>query len=111
MGGILTLNEFLNTFPMINPKAGPSDEASMRSTYQGIAVASYNLGCFLGAIITIFIGNPLGRKRVIMLGTSVMVVGAILQACSTTLEQFIVGRIITGLGNGGNTSTVSPSSR
>jgi hypothetical protein len=80
----------------------------MRATYQGIAVASYNLGCFLGALITIFIGNPLGRKRMIILGTAIMVVGAILQASATTLEQLIIGRIITGLGNGGNTSTVSP---
>jgi len=73
----------------------------------GIAVASYNLGCFLGAVITIFIGNPLGRKKVIMIGTAIMVVGAILQASATTLEQFIIGRIVTGIGNGGNTSTVS----
>ncbi|AEO63663.1 uncharacterized protein THITE_2040319 [Thermothielavioides terrestris NRRL 8126] len=108
MGGILTLSIFLDAFPMINPNAQglTPDESSTRSTYQGIAVASYNLGCFLGALITIFIGNPLGRKRVIMLGTSIMVIGAILQSSSTTLEQFIIGRIITGLGNGGNTSTV-----
>lgn len=70
-------------------------------------MASYNLGCFLGAVLTIFIGNPLGRKRIIMLGTATMVVGAILQASATSLPHFIVGRIITGIGNGGNTSTVS----
>lgn len=110
MGGILTLKVFLDAFPMINPNAFgiTEEESSTRSTYQGIAVASYNLGCFIGAMITIFIGNPLGRKRVIMLGTAIMVIGAILQASATTLEQFIIGRIITGLGNGGNTSTVSP---
>lgn len=109
-GGILTLKVFLDTFPLINPDAeGISDaESSMRATYQGIAVASYNLGCFIGAMITIFIGNPLGRKRMIILGTAIMVIGAILQASATTLEQLIVGRIITGLGNGGNTSTVGP---
>ena len=109
MGGILTLKVFLDAFPMINPEAEglTHAESSTRSTYQGIAVASYNLGCFIGAVITIFIGNPLGRKRVIMLGTAIMVIGAILQASATTLEQFIIGRIITGLGNGGNTSTVS----
>lgn len=108
MGGILTLPVFLEQFPDIN-----SDEdgiskslASQRSTNQGIAVASYNLGCFIGAVITIWIGNPLGRKRMIFLGTAIMVVGAALQASATTLEHFIIGRIITGLGNGGNTSTV-----
>ena len=35
-----------------------------------------------------------------------MVVGAIIQASSFQLAQFIVGRIVTGYGNGLNTSTV-----
>ncbi|KAH6655166.1 general substrate transporter [Truncatella angustata] len=108
MGGILTMSQFLTEFPDINPDAeGISDALSRtRSTNQGISVAAYNLGCFLGAIITIFISNPLGRKRMIVLGTSIMVIGAILQASATTLPHLIVGRIITGLGNGGNTSTI-----
>ena len=102
------MSQFLSEFPDINPdEEGISDAlSSTRSTNQGISVAAYNLGCFLGAIITIFISNPLGRKRMIMLGTSIMVIGAILQASATTLPHLIVGRIITGLGNGGNTSTI-----
>ncbi|KAI5867211.1 general substrate transporter [Durotheca rogersii] len=108
MGGILTMHQFLEQFPEINP-----DEANIlpevqrsRSTTQGISVAAYNLGCFVGAVTTIFISNPLGRKRMIMLGTAIMIVGAILQATAFSLPHFIIGRIITGLGNGGNTSTV-----
>ncbi|KAI1858051.1 uncharacterized protein JN550_012873 [Neoarthrinium moseri] len=108
MGGILTMSQFLGDFPDINPEEdGISDSLkSLRSETQGIAVASYNLGCFLGAVISIFISNPLGRKNMIILGTSIMIVGAILQASATTLPHLIVGRIITGLGNGGNTSTI-----
>jgi len=107
MGGILTLPIFLDQFPSINPEAEHlSSTRSDRSTYQGIAVASYNLGCLIGAIITVFVGNPLGRKRIIFIGTAIMVVGAALQASAFTLEHFIIGRIITGLGNGANTSTV-----
>lgn len=107
MGGILTLPIFLSQFPTINPEAeGQDSTSSQRATYQGIAVASYNLGCFIGAVITIFIGNPLGRRKMIFIGTAIMVVGAALQASAFTLEHFIIGRIITGLGNGGNTSTV-----
>jgi MFS family permease len=92
MGGILTLPIFLNQFPDINDsKDLDISEAlkSQRSTNQGIAIASYNLGCFIGAIITIFIGNPLGRRRMIFLGTSIMVVGAALQASAFSLEHFI----------------------
>ncbi|KAF4507548.1 hypothetical protein G6O67_004037 [Ophiocordyceps sinensis] len=110
MGGLLTLPVFLQQFPDINDKdpAIANDHAlqSNRSTYQGIAIASYNLGCFIGAVIAIFIGNPLGRRRIIFLGTVIMVIGAVLQASAFNLEHFIIGRIITGLGNGGNTSTV-----
>ncbi|KAI6783156.1 Sugar transporter-like protein [Emericellopsis cladophorae] len=107
MGGILTLPVFLAQFPTIDPNSDdPSSSSAARSTYQGIAVASYNLGCFIGAIFTIFIGNPLGRRKMIFLGTAIMVVGAALQASAYTLPHFIIGRIITGLGNGGNTSTV-----
>ncbi|KAK1849661.1 sugar transporter stl1 [Colletotrichum chrysophilum] len=107
-GGILTLPAFQSQFPDIDPEADGISRAlkSERATAQGIAVASYNLGCFIGAIITIFIGNPLGRKRMIILGTSIMIIGAALQASAMTLPHFIIGRIITGLGNGGNTSTV-----
>lgn len=35
-----------------------------------------------------------------------MIVGAILQASSYQLVQLIIGRIVTGIGNGFNTSTV-----
>ncbi|KAK0652561.1 general substrate transporter [Cercophora newfieldiana] len=107
MSGILTMPDFLRTFPIIDPAAGSTPEdRSARSTYQGISVASYTLGCVFGAVITIFIGNPLGRKKMIVLGTATMFVGAVLQASAITLPHFVVGRVITGIGNGGNTSTI-----
>lgn len=107
-GGLLDLPSFTKYFPEINPLEQDitGAEKSTRETNQGIAVASYNLGCFLGAIICIFIGNPLGRRRTIMTGCTIMTIGAIIMSSSYQLEQFIVGRIITGIGNGINTSTV-----
>ncbi|KAG4419013.1 hypothetical protein IFR04_007874 [Cadophora malorum] len=107
-GGLLTLDSFRSQFPGIDPLQDgiTTTESSNRSTYQGITVASYNVGCFLGAVLCIWIGNPLGRRKTIFLGTSIMVVGAILQASAFSIAQFIIGRIITGIGNGLNTSTV-----
>ena len=64
----------------------------------GISVATYNLGCFSGAITTIWIGNLLGRRRAILLGSSIMVIGAILQCTSFSLAQLIIGRWVTGVG-------------
>lgn len=109
-GGILDLPSFIKYFPDINPDdpsiAGNSGLISTRSTNKGIAVAAYNLGCFFGAILTIFIGNPLGRRKTIFCGCLTMATGALLQSTSYDLPQFIIGRIVTGVGNGMNTSTV-----
>jgi MFS family permease len=107
MGGLLTLPSFLKHFPQIdtaNPP--PGSTKSYASNIQGITVGGYTLGCFFGAVATIWLGNMLGRKRTIMVGSSIMVVGAVLQASSFSLGQLIPARLITGFGNGMNTSTV-----
>lgn len=104
MGGLLTLGSWGRQFPQIDTQNNPND--TYISTIQGITVASYNLGCFLGAIITIFIGDILGRRKMIFCGSCIMVVGAMLQCSSFGITQLIVGRVITGIGNGFNTSTV-----
>jgi len=63
---------------------------------QGITVGAYTLGCFFGAVATIWIGNPLGRRRSIFLGSAIMIVGAIIMTASFSLPQFVVARVITG---------------
>ncbi|PYH46752.1 sugar porter family MFS transporter [Aspergillus saccharolyticus JOP 1030-1] len=110
-GGLLTLDSFIKYFPTISTNGSyyenldPSAR-SAQSTRQGIVVAAYNLGCFAGSIPTIWIGNWLGRRKTIFVGSAIMVVGALLQCTSYDLAQFIVGRLVTGFGNGMNTSTV-----
>ncbi|KAH6683197.1 general substrate transporter [Halenospora varia] len=104
MGGLLTLESWVKQFPEIDSVHNPTD--THISTIQGVTVASYNVGCFVGAIITIFIGDLLGRRKMILLGSTIMIIGAILQCSAYHLPHLIVGRIITGFGNGMNTSTV-----
>lgn len=70
-----------------------------------ITTAIYCIGCFLGAIAAAIWGDVLGRKRTILVGTSIMAVGAALKTTSYSLPQMIVGRIVAGIGNGLNTST------
>lgn len=60
------------------------------------AAAIFHVGCFLGAILAFTTGDSLGRKKAILLGTTVMAVGAILQAASFSLPQMFVGRIVLG---------------
>ncbi|KAI5302780.1 hypothetical protein KEM56_000361 [Ascosphaera pollenicola] len=114
-GGLLDMPSFVKHFEPINrtktylaqwPDDVRQAEDSHRATVQGITVASYNLGCFCGAVFTIFLGNYFGRKKTIFIGSFIMTVGAILQCTAFSLPHLIVGRLVTGWGNGMNTSTV-----
>jgi len=75
-------------------------------TIAGIVIACFSAGCFIGALLCIFIADVLGRRKTIFLGTIFMIIGAIIQASSFTLAQFIAGRTILGFGNGINSATV-----
>lgn len=101
MGGLLTLPSFLQYFPQVDTTSPPPGwTSSQASNVQGITVGGYTLGCFFGAVATIWMGNWLGRKNSIMLGSAIMVVGATIQCASFSLPQLIVSRLITGFGNG-----------
>ncbi|KAF5362849.1 hypothetical protein D9758_007082 [Tetrapyrgos nigripes] len=91
MSALLTANQFKKVFP-------ETDDA----TLQSLLVAIYEIGCLFGALSTLFVGDRLGRRRVIMCGCVIMAIGAVLQAASYSYAQMIVARIVTGLGNGMN---------
>lgn len=67
-----------------------------RTKVSATVTAIYDVGCFFGAIIAFTIGEALGRKKSIMIGTTIMAVGTILQASSFSLPQMFVGRIVSG---------------
>lgn len=58
--------------------------------------AIYDVGCFFGAILAFTVGERLGRKKSIIMGTLIMAVGTILQASSYNLAQMFIGRIVLG---------------
>lgn len=59
----------------------------------------------IGALSTIWSGDKLGRPRTILLGSSTIALGAIIQTAAYGVPQMIVGRIVAGLGTGMNTAT------
>ncbi|CAN6675107.1 high-affinity glucose transporter Hxt2p [Trichomonascus vanleenenianus] len=77
------------------------------STMLGQISATFDLGSFAGCIVTCFIGERLGRRKTIMLGCAIHIVGGVLQASSFGIPQLIVGRLVAGVGNGLITSTLS----
>lgn len=79
-------------------------------TMQALVTAVYELGCLAGAIFALMFGDHTGRRWMIFSGAIVMIVGVIIQVTSFAdhipLLQFFIGRVITGIGNGMNTSTI-----
>lgn len=101
MSSLLTLPSFLETYPEIDVVAHPD-----KSTLQGLVVAIYEIGCLAGALFAMFYGDNFGRRRMMVAGAAIMTIGAVLQCSAFGIPHLIVGRIVTGVGNGFNTATV-----
>ncbi|KAK7712675.1 hypothetical protein SLS63_012322 [Diaporthe eres] len=105
MSGLLTGTAFTAQFPEIDTNEGSNGSASL----QGTVVAIYEIGCFFGSILALVFGEKLGRRMTILIGCLILCVGGALQASAYTIPHMIVGRIVAGLGNGMNTSTIRES--
>jgi MFS family permease len=88
LGGLVTQPSFLNAIN--NPSPG----------YLGTIIALYNIGCLAGCAIAAIWGIKLGRKRAVIVGCSIMIVGGAIQASTRGAGQLIAGRLISGVGNG-----------
>ncbi|UZJ51037.1 hypothetical protein CBS101457_000357 [Exobasidium rhododendri] len=107
MGSLLTLPSFVETFPEIDTTTtAGSSGVSHQATLQGVAIGLYEIGCLFGALSCLWLGDKLGRRPIIWIGTIIMVIGAAIQCSSFSLAQLIVARIITGVGNGMHTATI-----
>ncbi|KAH8106089.1 general substrate transporter [Cristinia sonorae] len=102
MSALLTARQFERVFPEVVVDADHPNHP----TLQSFVVAIYEIGCLIGALSNLWVGDRLGRRKTILLGGIIMIIGAVLQATSYSYAQMVVARIITGLGNGLNTSTV-----
>lgn len=69
-------------------------------------VAIYLVGCVIGALSCIAIGDILGRIKMIILGSAITVVGLVTMSSSYSLGQLIAARVINGIGLGAVVATV-----
>lgn len=101
MSGIISGPAFNAAFP----------ETKDDPTWQAFVTAIYEIGCLAGAIFQLCCGDQIGRRRSIFMGASIMLVGVVIQVSTVPVgagatAQLIVGRVITGIGNGQNTSVI-----
>lgn len=69
-------------------------------------IAAYTVGGIFGSLSCTYLGDLLGRHRVIFVASAISIVGAVLIATSFSLVQFIVARLVFGLGTGGYVAMV-----
>ncbi|KAL4863161.1 hypothetical protein BDV12DRAFT_189884 [Aspergillus spectabilis] len=72
----------------------------------GQITATYDLGCFFGAILCMACGDRIGRRLSIASGCLLLTLGAVVQTASCSVAQMVVGRFVAGLGNGLNTTAI-----
>ncbi|CAG8247838.1 hypothetical protein PENNAL_c0009G00610 [Penicillium nalgiovense] len=111
MAGLLNGEEFVSSFPIL---AMPENPTASQKHYidviRGAVTSCYELGCFFGAMFSMFWGERLGRTRLIFTGANVLTIGALLTTVCFTgkweVGQFVIGRVVSGIGNGMNTATI-----
>ncbi|KAE8375605.1 general substrate transporter [Aspergillus bertholletiae] len=106
IGGLLTLKAFNTQFPQMNTLTTTGEEQHYNSTIQGTVIALYTVGGIFGSLSCIYLGDMLGRRKVIFIASAVSLIGAVLMATSFQMAQFIVARLVLGLGTGGYVATV-----
>jgi SP family arabinose:H+ symporter-like MFS transporter len=73
----------------------------------GWAVSSLIIGCIVGAAIAGVLGDRFGRKKVLIMAAILFIISSVGTAIPETFAQYIMARIIGGLGIG-ITSTLCP---
>lgn len=124
MSSLLTLKTFEETFPQVVVDDAHPNHATLQSFVVAVYVrlisarpsmrdqtrknclltAIQELGCLAGALSNLWVGDRLGRRKTIIMGGIIMIIGAALQTASISYTMLVVARIITGIGNGLNVS-------
>lgn len=122
LSALLTLDDFQKNIVLMTPRDRSNDLCWLDNpdntiinpdmckgdpNTQAAAVAIYQIGCFLGAVLILFYGETWGRKSSTFWGSLVMIIGTIMQAAAFEYGLFVCGRVVGGIGNGMVTSSTA----
>lgn len=96
MNGLLTLPSFIQVLPQIDTLSTTGAQQAQNANIQGLVVSIYEVGCAIGALSCVIIGDRLGRPKTMLVAGCVSLVGAVIQTSTYSLGQTIAGRLISG---------------
>ncbi|GAA5903155.1 sugar porter family MFS transporter [Sporobolomyces salmoneus] len=70
------------------------------SALQGGITASMPAGSFAGALINSYLADKIGRKKTIIIGAWIWVLGCIVQSVANNVVTLVAGRVVAGLSVG-----------
>lgn len=73
---------------------------SPNSDLQGGITAAMPAGSFGGALINSWLADKIGRKKTIIIGAWIWVVGCIIQSAASNVATLVAGRVVAGLSVG-----------
>lgn len=76
----------------VNPADGSCD--GPRSSVQGGITAAMPGGSWLGALISGYVSDILGRKKAIMVGCVIWIIGSVIVCASQNIPMLVVGRLV-----------------
>ena len=84
----------------------PDSGLALTTAQVGAAGSAYILGACVGALYFGRMADRIGRKRLFMLTLAIFLAGSVLTAMSTHFVWFLLCRVITGAGVGGEYSAI-----
>ena len=99
MSAIIGTNQYkcyFNQGPQGPPYTNAATCSGPTANVQGGITASMAGGSWLGALVSGYISDMLGRKKAIMVGAVLWVIGSIIVCASQDIAMLIVGRVING---------------
>ncbi|KAF2765382.1 MFS general substrate transporter [Teratosphaeria nubilosa] len=106
LGGLLSIESWVHTLPQIDTVHTSGSQNETNATIQGVIVATCTLGALFGSLSCSWIGDPLGRRKTVLIAAVLTFVGEVLECTAFGLAQFTVGRLFAGLGVGALSTTV-----